>query len=101
MKKNFLQDSSYGNVRKPLFGGLSFVIFIVLLVIVIIIFVFARTWISSLFMNLRSMVVITAGEPRFAPRNISEQTLIQSLTAENAELKGRLGRKDANETPYT
>ena len=94
MKMSYLQGNRHNSRRSfnkiQIFGLLFIFAFCALL------YVFASKSLIGIVQNIRAYIVDGSIEPRFVPRNLSEQALIQSLQTENDYLRSLLGKTPEN-----
>ncbi len=93
---SYLQGNKYNSNSKKAFSKTQFVSLLLLFIFCILIYVFAKSSLVSSVQNIRAYVVNGTNEPRFVPRNLSEQALIQSLQTENDYLRALLGKTPEN-----
>ena len=93
---NYRQGNKFNSNSKRSFSKIQFIGLLVLLVFCSILFLSAKNFLVSTVQNLRAYVVNGTNEPRFVPRNLAEQALIQSLQTENEYLRSLLGKTPEN-----
>lgn len=89
---SYLQGNKYNSNSKKGFNKTQFISLTVLFIVCVLTFTFAKKSLVSNIQNIRAYVVNGTNEPRFVPRNLSEQAIIQSLQTENEYLRLLLGK---------
>lgn len=92
MKMNYLQGNKFNFGHKKSFQKGQIIALIIILIIIIILFLTIKSSLVNGVQKLRAYIVNGTIEPRFVPRNLSEQALIKSLEVENEYLKSLLGK---------
>ena len=93
---SYLQGNKYNSNSRKTFNKIQFVSLLTLFIFCALLYVFAKKPLISTVQNIRAYVVNGTNEPRFVPRNLSEQALIQSLQTENDYLRYLLGKSPEN-----
>ena len=89
---SYLQGNRYNSNSKRAFNKIQFISLFVLFIFCILIYTLAKNPLISMTQNIRAYIVNGTNEPRFVPRNLAEQALIQSLQTENEYLRSLLGK---------
>lgn len=89
---SYLQGNKYNSGSRRSFNKTQFIGFFLLFVVCLLIYFFAKDSLISAVQSVRVYIANGSSEPRFVPRNLAEQAMIQSLQAENDYLKSLLGK---------
>ena len=96
MKMNYQQGNRYNSNQKKVFSKIQFISLLILFIFCALLYILAKKSLVSSVQNIRAYVVNGTSEPRFVPRNLSEQALIVSLQTENDYLRSLLGKTPVN-----
>ena len=92
---SYLQQGNKFNGRKS-FNKVQIIGLLVLFIFCSLLYFLAKKSLVGTIQNIRAYVVNGSNEPRFVPRNLSEQALLQSLQTENDYRRSLLGKTPVN-----
>ena len=93
---SYLQGNKYNSNSKRTFSKTQIVVLLILVIFCALIYFFAKNSLVGTVQNIRAYIVDGSNVPRFVPRNLAEQALIQSLKTENEYLRSLLGKTPEN-----